>query len=389
MSGNKGMGLLPRLALAIVLGILIGNYGTEFWVRLLLTLGGIFGNFLTFVIPLIIIGFVAPGIGELGQGAGKSLLITLVFAYVSTIMAGTGAYFVNAFVFPRIIDAASTMGNSQQNVLAPFFIIEMPPIMGVMSALLLAFILGIGMGAVNSKALASGLKEFQKIVEKLLGNVIIPLLPLLICSTFAKMAYSGQAQLLLRTFAKVYLTIIALHFGVNVVQYAIACFVARRNLFCAFLTMLPAYLTAIGTQSSAATIPVTLRQTKLNGVSEDVADFAIPLCATIHLPGSTVAMTSCAMALMVIHGLAIPAGTLIPFVFMLGIVMVAAPGVPGGAVMAALGILSSMLDFTPEMIPMMVGVYMAQDSFGTACNVMGDGALAVLIDKTLGHAKVP
>ncbi len=384
MSEKKGIGLLPRLILAIVVGILIGAYAPEVFIRTVVTLSSIFGNFLSFVIPLIIIGFVAPGIGDLGQGAGKILGLTVALAYASTVFAGSTAFFVNSFLFPRIIEIAAVDQTSARALLAPFFIIEMPPLMGVMSALLLAFILGIGMGAVSSKSLSSGMKEFQQIIEKLLGGVIIPLLPLLICGTFANMAYSGQAQILIKTFAKVYVTVIALHFTVIFIQYMLAGTIAGKNPFRAFLIMLPAYVTAIGTQSSAATIPVTLRQTRKNGVSEEVADFVIPLCATIHLSGSTIAMTSCAMALMTMQGMPISFGIMFPFILMLGIVMVAAPGVPGGAIMAALGVLGTMLYFTPEMQSMMIAIYLAQDSFGTACNVTGDGAIAILIDKIVG-----
>lgn len=384
MSEKKGIGLLPRLILAIAVGILIGAYAPEVFIRTVVTLSSIFGNFLSFVIPLIIIGFVAPGIGDLGQGAGKILGLTVALAYASTVFAGSTAFFVNSFLFPRIIEIAAVDQTSARALLAPFFVIEMPPLMGVMSALLLAFILGIGMGAVSSKSLSSGMKEFQQIIEKLLGGVIIPLLPLLICGTFANMAYSGQAQILIKTFAKVYVTVIALHFTVIFIQYMLAGTIAGKNPFRAFLIMLPAYVTAIGTQSSAATIPVTLRQTRKNGVSEEVADFVIPLCATIHLSGSTIAMTSCAMALMTMQGMPISFGIMFPFILMLGIVMVAAPGVPGGAIMAALGVLGTMLYFTPEMQSMMIAIYLAQDSFGTACNVTGDGAIAILIDKIVG-----
>ena len=381
-NGKKGIGLLPRLILAIIAGILIGAYTPEIVVRIVVTLSSIFGNFLNFVIPLIIIGFVAPGIGDLGQGAGKILGLTVVIAYASTIFAGFSAFFVDSAIFPKIVEVASHVAeNPEDALLAPLFIIEMPPLMGVMTALLLAFVLGIGMAAIGSKSLSSGMHEFQSIIEKLLGSVIIPLLPLLICGTFANMTYAGQVQTLLTTFAKVYVVVIALHITIILIQYLIACGAAGKNPFRCIANMLPAYMTAIGTQSSAATIPVTLRQTKKNGVREDVADFVIPLCATIHLSGSTITLTSCAMAVMMMHGMPVTLAGMFPFILMLGIVMVAAPGVPGGAVMAALGVLSTMLGFSPDMLSLMIALYLAQDSFGTACNITGDGAIAILVDK--------
>lgn len=379
---RKGIGLLPRLILAIVIGVLIGSYTPELVVRFVVTLSSIFGNFLSFSVPLIIIAFVAPGIGDLGQGAGKTLGITVAIAYASTILAGTLAYFTDSALFPSLVEVVThTAENPEEALLAPLFIIEMPPLMGVMTALLLAFILGIGMAAINSVSLSRAMHEFQNIIQNMLTNVIIPLLPLLICGTFANMAYAGQVQQLLSTFAKVYIVIILLHCTMLFLQYFIAGTIAKKNPIKCLLTMLPAYMTAIGTQSSAATIPVTLKQTKENGVKEDVADFVIPLCATIHLSGSTITLTSCAIAVMMMNGMPVSFAQMLPFIFMLGIVMVAAPGVPGGAIMAALGVLSTMLGFTEQMLPIMIALYLAQDSFGTACNVTGDGAIAILVDK--------
>jgi Na+/H+-dicarboxylate symporter len=379
----KKLGLLSRLVLAIVLGIVIGSVAPEWVVRGLVTLSSIFGNFLSFMIPLIIIGFVAPGIGDLGQGAGKLLALTVLIAYGSTLFAGSLAFFVDSALFPHLVETAASHvgGNPEEALLKPFFEIEMPKIMGVMSALVFAFVMGVGMAQVKGRSLSNGMKEFQSIIEKVLGGFIIPLLPLLICGTFANLTYVGEVQMLLKTFAKVYFVIIGLHLTVIAIQYTVAGVVAGRNPIKAIITMIPAYVTAIGTQSSAATIPVTLRQTKENGVSEDVADFVIPLCATIHLSGSTITITSCAVAVMMMHGMSFSFATMFPFIMMLGLMMVAAPGVPGGAIMAALGVLQSMLGFGPDMQALMIALYIAQDSFGTACNVTGDGAIAILVDR--------
>jgi len=276
--------------------------------------------------------------------------------------------------------------NPGEALLTPYFKIDMPPLMDVMSALLIAFILGIGMAVINSKGLNSIMHEFQSIVEKLISAIIIPLLPVHICGIFANMTHAGEVQTIMSVFLKVYVVIIALHLAIILFQYIVAGAVAKVNPFKAIKNMIPAYLTAIGTQSSAATIPVTLRQTLENNVSPRVAQFVIPLCATIHLSGSTITLTSCAIAVMMLHGIQFSFASMLPFIIMLGITMVAAPGVPGGAVMAALGVLESMLHFDPNMLTLMIALYLAQDSFGTACNITGDGAIALIVDKMTGNS---
>lgn len=377
----KKLGLLPKLIIGIILGIILGKLGMALPVRLLATFSGLFGNFLKFVIPLIIIGFVAPGIGDLGKGAGKLLGITTGIAYLSTILAGSLAFLVNKLVFSN--EAVKEVATGSE--LSAYFTVDMPPVMGVMTALLVAFTLGIGMSVIKGSSIKNVMKEFQTIVEKIIGNIVIPLLPLYIAGIFANMAYAGQVEAMMAQFAKVFGVIILLHFMVLATQYTIAGTVAGVSPITLIKTMIPAYFTAIGTQSSAATIPVTLKQTKENGVNEGVADFAVPLCATIHLSGSTVTLVSCAMAVMAMNGMNVPFSAMFGFILMLGVTMVAAPGVPGGAVMAALGLLEVMLGFTPVMTSLMIALYMAQDSFGTACNVTGDGAIAVIVNKLAGH----
>ncbi|QXM06811.1 dicarboxylate/amino acid:cation symporter [Crassaminicella indica] len=383
----KKIGLLPKLIIAIILGILIGKSGSEGIVKCFATFNGIFGNFLGFAIPLIIIGFVAPGIGELGKGAGKLLAITAGIAYVSTIIAGSLAYFTSSIVLPNFLQVGSLAMNAtnpEEGLVAPFFRVDMPPIMGVMTALLIAFIFGLGIASINGDTIRKFMGEFQSIIEKLISNIIIPLLPLHILGIFANMTYAGQVATIMSVFAKVFLMIIILHIVIILVQYFIAGTIAGRNPIRLIRTMIPAYFTAIGTQSSAATIPVTLNQTKENGVDDGVAEFVIPLCATIHLSGSTITLTSCAMAVMMLNGMESSFGVIFPFIMMLGVTMVAAPGVPGGAVMAALGLLESMLHFSPTLTSLMIALYLAQDSFGTACNVTGDGAIAIMVNRISG-----
>lgn len=385
----KKIGLLPRLIIGLALGILFGKLGIAPIIQILGTFNSIFGNFLGFVIPLIIIGFVAAGIADLGKDAGKLLGVTVGIAYVSTIVSGSFAYLVNSVLFQKLHleNAAELIKQAEANArsLAPYFTVEMPPIMGVMTALLIAFTIGIGMAVIEGDTLKKAMKEFQSIVEKVIASIIIPLLPVHICGIFANMTYEGKTGAIMSVFIKVFLIVIVMHMIILLFQYILAGSIAGANPFKLLKNMIPAYLTAIGTQSSATTIPVTLRQTKKNGVSDGVADFAIPLCATIHLSGSTITLTSCSLALMFIYGMPHNFTIMFGFIMMLGITMVAAPGVPGGAVMAALGLLGSMLGFNEELLSLMIALYLTQDSFGTACNVTGDGAIAVLVNKFAGN----
>lgn len=383
----KKLGLLPRLIIAIILGIVIGNIASEGFIKIFVTFSDIFGSFLGFAIPLIIIGFIAPGIGDLGKGAGKLLAFTAGLAYLSTIVSGSLAYFTSLTVLPRVLNLrnlAVDTRNPAEALLKPFFEIDIPPIMGVMTALIMAFILGLGIAVIKGEIIKKFMHEFQEIIEKVISNIIIPLLPIHILGIFANMTYAGEVATIISVFAKVFVMIIILHIIVILVQYFIAGTITASNPFKLVKTMIPAYFTAIGTQSSAAAIPVTLRQTKLNGVDDGIGEFVIPLCATIHLSGSTITITSCAMAVMMLNGMATPFSSLFPFILMLGVTMIAAPGVPGGAVMAALGLLETMLNFSPTLSSLMMTLYLAQDSFGTACNVTGDGAIAIIMNKISG-----
>ena len=381
----KRIGLLPRLILAIIVGILVGAYLPRVFTQTLATFNGIFGNFLGFVIPLIIVGFIVPGIGDLGRGAGKTLAFTAALAYGFTVFSGLVSYGTGSLVYKHILTPGSlTIGetdNPEHALLSPFFIIEMPPLMGVMSALLIAFILGIGIAAIEGNALKKVMNDFQEIVSKLITALIIPLLPFHVMGIFANMTYAGQVGEIIQVFFKVFILILVLHFLVIGIQYTIAGGLAKKNPIKLLGKMMPAYFTALGTQSSAATIPVTLEQTKQMGVRAYVADFVIPLCATIHLSGSTITITSCALAIMTLSGANLSFIEFFPFILAVGVTMVAAPGVPGGAIMAALGLLQSMLGFNDTALSLMIALYLAQDSFGTATNITGDGAIALIIDR--------
>ena len=376
--------LLARVVIAIALGIALGKFLPESIARVFVTFNSLFGNFLSFSIPLIILGLVTPAIGDLGKGAGWLLAITTLIAYGSTIFSGFFTFFSCSAVFPHILPAGTelaAMNNPEDFSLMPYFTVEMPPLMDVMTALLLSFTIGLGLSHIDGNTLRDGFGDFQKIVTKVIKAIIIPLLPLHIFGIFLNMTISGQVASIISMFLKVIVVIFILHVVLLLIQFAVAGAVGGKNPLQLLKNMLPAYATALGTQSSAATIPVTLAQTIKNGVSEAIAIFVIPLCATIHLSGSTMKITACAMAILCMTGEPATFASMSGFILMLGITMVAAPGIPGGAIMAALGLLQSMLGFNETLQALMIALYIAMDSFGTACNVTGDGAIAVVVDR--------
>lgn len=377
------IGLLGKIIIAIALGIGIGMFSPDWMVRIFLTFNGIFSQFLGFAIPLIIVGLVAPAISDIGNKAGKMLLITVAIAYGSTIFSGLVSYLTGASLFPDMIQSGAMHEVASAEELTPYFTVTIPPLMNVMTALILAFTLGLGMAATSSVTLKEATHDFERIMVKTIEAAIIPLLPLYIFGIFLNMTSAGQVFSILTVFIKIIGVIFAIHIGILILQFSIAGIFVRKNPFRLLWNMLPAYFTALGTQSSAATIPVTLEQSRKNGVSEDIAGFTIPLCATIHMSGSTLKIVSCALALMIMQGMPYDFGMFAGFICMLGITMVAAPGVPGGAIMASLGLLQSMLGFNQEALALMIALYIAMDSFGTACNVTGDGAISLIVDRIM------
>ena len=381
--------LLGRIVIAILLGLALGRLmplllpevASTLVARLFLTFNAIFSQFLGFMIPLIILALVAEAIGSIGNKAGKILLLTVGIAYGSTVFSGYLAYLTGSAIFPQLIQGGGlTPSVEKAEALTPFFTVEMPPVMGVMTALILAFILGLGAAKIHSRSLMAVIIDVKEIISYFIAQVIIPLLPLYIFGVFLGMASNDEVLDTLLIFAKVIGVIFVLHIFLLLLQFTLAGLISRKNPLRLLTNMLPAYFTALGTASSAATIPVTLAQTKKNGVSEEVSSFVIPLCATIHLSGSTLKIVSCALALILMTGGPHDIGLFTEFILMLGITMVAAPGVPGGAIMAALAILSSILGFNEVQLSLMISLYIAMDSFGTACNVTGDGAIAVVVD---------
>ena len=385
-------GLLSRIVVAIVLGVVLGSFAPAPFVRGVNTIAAVIGQFIRFLVPLIIVGLVAPAIAETGRGAGKLLLATVAIAYGSTLFAGYIGYFVSVAAFLSLVSTGAdhTVEEAVQEF-QPYAQLAIPPLMDVMTALVFSFMAGLGMVFSECDTLKRVFADFRAVVMRTITGVLVPVLPLFIFGIFLDMTAAGKAGRVLVDFAAIIAVFSALTVVVIVIQYCVAGVIARRNPFKAMWTMLPAYMTALGTSSSAATIPVTRAQTLANGVSREIADFTVPLCATVHLAGSTVKIVSCAVALLLVAGRSADVNvvTFSGFIAMAGIVMIAAPGVPGGAVMAAIGLLESMLGFDHAQIALMIALYLATDSIGTACNIAGDGAIAIIVDTMFGRSRSP
>ena len=391
MKEKKKLGLVPKLIIAIILGILIGQFLPEEICRIVVTLSGLFSSFLKFVIPLMILAYVTMGIADLSQGAGKLLLITVALAYGSTLIAGTASFLVSINLFPSFMsaDALDQFAATADASLSPYFSISLQAILDTLSAVALAFILGLCLSSMRGKqignSLYNGMAEFSKIIDKVLHTVIIPLLPLYICGTFVDMTKSGKTFAILSILWKVFLVVIVMHLICILIQFVIAGTVSKKNPFELIKNQVPGYTTALGTQSSAATIPVNLECAKNDGVCEQIRNFVVPLCANIHMAGSMITITACATAVCLMNQLPISLGTVIPFIMTLGVAMVASPGAPGGSIMTALPFLYMIFgaeagDPDGAICAIMVALYITQDSFGTACNVSGDNAIGVIVN---------
>lgn len=384
---KKKIGLVPKLIIGIIAGILIGSFAPEFLVKVLVTASSLFSAFLKFVIPFIIIGFVTAGIADLATGAGKLLGVTTGIAYGSTIVAGTLAFIVASLIFPSFIDpsVASQIGDPEAGMLEPIFTIPLSPMVDVTAAIVFSFTMGLGISALRNndkgEILYNLFQEFQEIITKVLSTIIIPLLPIYIAGKFANITYAGQVWNILSIFWRVYLVVIPLHIVYLIIQFTTAGFVTGKNPLKMLKNQIPGYLTAVGTQSSAATIPVNVECAKNNGVSKEIREFCVPLCATIHLSGSIISVTSFAVAVLMMNGMDHGFSTVFPFILMLGIAMVAAPGAPGGAIMSALPFLPMIgIPSDGGLASLMIALYLTQDSFGTAANVSGDNAIAAVVD---------
>jgi len=386
---NLKNSLIFKLFLGIITGILLGitlsHYNFDFLLRTIKTAEILFGAFLKFIIPLIIIGFVPPGIIDIGGKAGKTLIITILLAVSSTLIGGLLAYSTGTVFLESLV--GNLAAPAETLTIEPLFSLTVEPPLPVFTALALAFVFGLVLASKPLVTFRNVFYELKDIVEILIRKAIIPLLPFYIASLFCSLSATGEIIPILTSFGKLYIVIIGLQISIVILEYVIAGTLTRRNPLNLMKNMIPAYLTAFGTQSSAATIPVTIESVRSNDVSEDIIDFVIPLCATIHLVGDMIMITLSSMVILTMQGGTPELVQYIPFIFLLSVTMIAAPGIPGGGAMTALGLLEEMLLFNNFQKGLILSLHMAQDSFGTASNVSGDGALAIIIDYITGKMK--
>lgn len=380
------LGLVGKLILAIIVGIGVGLFMPTPIVQALTTASSLFSTFLKFIIPFIILAFVIDGISDLQSGASKLLGIATLLSYLSTIGAAFITYFVSTNTFKYFINSnTASLNIAQADMLEPFFKIPLTPLMDVTAAIIIAFMMGLGISKIKSQSKGEVLylasKEFTIIIQDVLKFAIIPLLPLYIAGTFANITYSGQIVNVLKVFWKVLLIVLLMHLGIMLIQFTIAGIVSKKNPITLLKNQIPAYLTAVGTQSSVATLPINLEVAKKNGVSKQIREFIIPLCSTIHLSGSITSILSFSVAILMMNGMDYSLQTMLPYMLMLGVTMVAAPGAPGGAVMAALP-LFAMVGISPDgaLASLIIALHITQDGFGTAANISGDNAIACIMD---------
>ena len=379
------LGLFVKVLIAITLGALLGLVAPDVLVRIFKTFNVLFSQLLKFIIPLLVLGLVTPAIANVGRGAGKMLLVVMGIAYLSTICSGFFAHLCASNAFPHYLQAGELSADAvSAKEFLPYFDLKIPPICDIMTALVLSFMVGVGIIFTDSKALKKGFDEFGSIIKLTIEKAIIPLLPVYIFTMICEMGAKGIIAVVLGTGAKVILTGVALTLVWLFLQYCIAGAIAGKNPFKCLWNMVPAYLTAFSICSSSAAIPVTSSCTRKNVKNDDIVDFTIPLCSTVHMCGSTIKLAVSAIAVAYIFNIPVPFAVYAHFVLMQGIAAVAAPGVMGGVLMASVGLLESIMGFGPEQTALVMTLYLALDGYGPGCNVTGDGAIAIVIDKIFG-----
>ena len=376
------LGLFPKVVISIVIGALLGLILPDVVIRIFKTFNVLFAQLLKFVVPLLVLGLVTPSIANLGRGAGKMLITVVVIAYVSTVLASMFSYSIASSILPSYLSPGELSAESvAEKEFLPYIDLKIPPICDVMTAIVLSFVLGIGIIFTDAKGLKRGFDEFEKIVKITIEKVIIPGLPIYIFTMICEMSARGVINEVIGTGFKVILTGVILSIVYLIIQYCIAGLIARKNPFKLLWNILPAYLTGFSICSSSACIPVTYECTLKNGVSRNIADFVIPLCSTVHMCGSAIKLTVTSVAIAYLFGQPIGIGLFIQFALMQAVAAVAAPGVMGGVLMASIGIIGTILGFSDTMTTLVMTLYLALDGYGPAANVSGDGAIAVIIDK--------
>ena len=382
------LGLFPKVVIAIVVGALLGLILPDVVVRIFKTFNVLFAQLLKFVVPLLVLGLVTPSIANLGRGAGKMLLTVMLIAYCSTVCGALFSYGVSSNILPMYLNPGELAAEAvSEKEFLPYIDLKIPPICDIMTALVLSFVVGVGIIFTDAKGLKKGFEEFGEIVKLTIENVIIPFLPIYIFTMICEMSAKGVIDVVLGTGFKVILTGVVLSILYLIVQYCIAGIIARKNPLKMLWNVIPAYLTGFSICSSSACIPVTYECTLKNGVRKDIADFVIPLCSTVHMCGSTIKLTVTSVAVAYMFGEPITFGLFMQFALMQAIAAVAAPGVMGGVLMASVGLLGTVLGFSDTMTTLMMTIYLALDGYGPAVNVSGDAAIAVITDKLFGGKK--
>ena len=379
------LGLFPKVVISIVIGALLGLVLPDVVIRIFKTFNVLFAQLLKFIVPLLVLGLVTPSIANLGRGAGKMLLTVMVIAYCSTVFASLFSYGISSNILPMYLSPGELSSEAvSEKEFLPYIDLKIPPICDVMTAIVLSFVIGVGIIFTGSNALKKGFDEFGEIVKLTIEKAIIPGLPIYIFTMIAEMSAKGVINVVIGTGFKVIMTGVVLSILYLILQYCVAGIIARKNPLKMIWNILPAYLTGFSICSSSACIPVTYECTLKNGVRKDIADFVIPLCATVHMCGSAIKLTVTSVAIAYMFGAPIGAGLFIQFALMQAIAAVAAPGVMGGVLMASIGIMGTILGFTDTMTTLVMTLYLALDGYGPAANVSGDGAIAVIVDKLFG-----
>lgn len=376
------LSLFVKVLIAIGGGALLGMVAPDVLVRIFKTFNVLFAQLLKFIVPLLVLGLVTPAIANVGRGAGKMLLIVMGIAYLSTICAGFFSHLCASNVLPLYLRAGELSSESvSAKEILPYIDLKIPPVCDIMTALVLSFMFGVGIIITNAGALKKAFNEFGGIIKLTIEKAIIPFLPIYIFTMICEMSARGVIAVVLGTGAKIILTGVVLTLIWLVLQYCVAGAIAGKNPFKCLWNMLPAYLTAFSICSSSAAIPVTSSCAKKNGLDDAIVDFTIPLCSTVHMCGSTIKLAVSSIAVAYIFGAPLPFSVYMHFVLMQGIAAVAAPGVMGGVLMASVGLLETIMGFTPDQTALVMTLYLALDGYGPACNVTGDGAIAIIADK--------
>lgn len=377
------IGLFPKVVVAILFGSLLGTFAPDVLVRILKTFNVLFAQILKFIVPLLVLGLVTPSVANLGKGAGKMLAAVMVISYMSTVGAGLFSYGCASALLPNYLEVGEISASAAEGgkTFAPFIELKIPPVCDILTALLLSFMIGVGIIVTGATGLKKGFDEFGAIVKLTIEKAIIPFLPLYIFTMMCEMSAAGKLSVVLGSGVKVIATGVVLSICYLVIQYIIAGAIAGKNPLRCIWNIIPAYLTGFSICSSSAVIPVTLECAIKNGTRKDIADFVVPLCSTVHMCGSTIKLTVTSVAVAYMCGVPLTFGLFMNFVLLQAVAAVAAPGVMGGVLMASVGLLESVLGFTPEQCALMMTIYLALDGYGPACNVSGDAAIALVIDR--------